>query len=421
MLRELNISVNTFFSFDEVLKIKNLNFFPFQMTSSISSNDQNLKASNTNVGNDILNRKLKVIISGGGTGGHIFPAIAIANALKNLVPNIEILFVGAEGRMEMEKVPAAGYKIEGLWISGLQRKLTIDNLSFPFKVISSINKSRNIINKFKPDVVIGVGGYASGPLLYVAANKGIPTLIQEQNSYPGITNKVLAKRVNKICVAYPGMDKYFPKEKIILTGNPVRQDILDIANKREDALKFFGLNNTKKVLLVIGGSLGARTINQSMKAGLDALCKNNIQVIWQTGKSFYNEAKNATNKFEQSGIKVYDFINRMDYAYAATDVVISRAGASSISELSLVGKPSILVPSPNVAEDHQTKNTMALVNNNAAILIKDSEAKDILIRRVIELLKEDAEQSKLRNNIGKIALKDSANVIANEILMLVKK
>jgi UDP-N-acetylglucosamine--N-acetylmuramyl-(pentapeptide) pyrophosphoryl-undecaprenol N-acetylglucosamine transferase len=362
---------------------------------------------------------LKVIISGGGTGGHIFPAIAIANALKILVPNIEILFVGALGRMEMEKVPAAGYPIEGLWISGLQRKLTIDNLSFPFKVISSINKSRKIINKFKPNVVIGVGGYASGPLLYVAANKGIPTLIQEQNSYPGITNKILAKRVNKICVAYQGMEKYFPKDKLILTGNPVRQDILNISTKREDALKFFGMENNKKNLLVIGGSLGARTINQSLKAGIEELSKNNIQVIWQTGKSFIHEANEAVSLYNQSGIKAYDFINRMDYAYAAADVVISRAGASSISELCLVGKPSILVPSPNVAEDHQTKNAIALVNNNAAILVKDSEAKENLIPRAIELLKNEDEQTMLSNNISKMALKDSAKVIANEILMMV--
>jgi UDP-N-acetylglucosamine--N-acetylmuramyl-(pentapeptide) pyrophosphoryl-undecaprenol N-acetylglucosamine transferase len=363
---------------------------------------------------------LKVIISGGGTGGHIFPAIAIANALKILVPNIEILFVGALGRMEMEKVPAAGYKIEGLWISGLQRKLTIDNLSFPFKVISSINKSRQIINKFKPDVVIGVGGYASGPLLYVAANKGIPTLIQEQNSYPGITNKILAKRVNKICVAYQGMEKYFPKEKLILTGNPVRQDILDISNKRDEALKFFGLENNKKTMLVIGGSLGARTINQSLKDGIEELSKNNIQVIWQTGKSFIHEPNEAVSTYIQSGINAYDFINRMDYAYAAADVVISRAGASSISELCIVGKPSILVPSPNVAEDHQTKNAMALVNNNAAILVKDFEANEVLIKKVIALLKDDEEQKSLKNNIGKMALKDSANVIATEIIKLAK-
>ena len=371
---------------------------------------------------DLTNsNRIKIIISGGGTGGHIFPAIAIANAIKKIEKNIDILFVGALGKMEMEKVPAAGYPIEGLWISGLKRRLSMDNLSFPFKITSSIAKARRIIKEFKPNVVIGVGGYASGPLLFAAAKKGIPTLIQEQNSFPGLTNKVLAKRVAKICVAYKGMEKYFPKEKIILTGNPVRQDILQIANKRELALEFFGLDKNKKTVLVIGGSLGSLTINRSIKNGLNKLNKNSIQLIWQTGKAFYNEANESISNFENSGIKVYDFINKMDYAYAISDIVISRAGAIAISELCLVEKPVILVPSPNVAEDHQTKNATTLVHNEAAILIKDIEANYKLIDTAINLLLNDELKGKLQKNISKLSIQNSADIIANEILMLVKK
>ena len=366
-------------------------------------------------------KKVKIIISGGGTGGHIFPAIAIANALKKIIKEVDILFVGAQGKMEMEKVSVAGYPIVGLWISGLQRKITIDNLSFPFKVISSISKANKIIKEFNPDMVIGVGGYASGPILFAATNKGIPTLIQEQNSFPGITNKILAKRVDKICVAYNGMEKYFPKEKLLMTGNPVRQDIHDIARKREQAFDFFKLDKNKKTLLVIGGSLGARTINLSIVGGLKEFAENSIQVIWQTGKSFYNEAKEATKIFGYSGIKVFEFINNMDFAFAASDIVISRAGASAISELTIVEKPSILVPSPNVSEDHQTKNAMTLVNNEAAILIKDIEAKENLTRTSIELLMNEEKQNILRNNISKLAIRNSADIIANEILMLIKK
>lgn len=361
-------------------------------------------------------RDIKIIISGGGTGGHIFPALAIANALKKINPNNEILFVGAEGRMEMEKVPAAGYKIEGLWISGLQRKLTFDNLSFPFKVISSLLKAAKIINRFKPNVAVGVGGYASGPLLQQAARKNVPCLIQEQNSYPGITNKVLAKQVSKVCVAYDGMQKFFPADKILKLGNPVREDILKIEGKKSDAAKFFGLDEHKKTILVVGGSLGARTINQSIVAKLDVFSKSDVQLIWQTGKSFYNEAILAAKAF--NNIKVFDFISKMDYAYAMVDVVISRAGASTISELCIVMKPCILVPSPNVAEDHQTKNAMALVNVNAAMLIKDSEAKELLVSDAIALISNNDKLKILAENIGKLALPDSAMKIAEEVIKL---
>lgn len=360
-----------------------------------------------------------MIISGGGTGGHIFPAIAIANALKANYNNVEILFVGAKGRMEMEKVPAAGYKIEGLWISGFQRKLTWSNLVFPFKVISSLSKAKSILKQFKADVVIGTGGYASGPMLRVAANNNIPTVIQEQNSYPGITNRILSKKVNKICVAYDGMEKYFPKEKIILTGNPVRQDILTLEGKRDRGLEFFGLVPDKKTILIIGGSLGARTINESILNGLELFAKNNIQLVWQTGKGFYTTAQEAVKKYESQGIKAYDFISKMDYAYAVADIVISRAGASSVSELCLVKKACILVPSPNVAEDHQTKNAMALVTHNAAIVVKDSDAREKLCIAGIDLINDEQRTNKFSENIARMAFKDSANVIASEILALV--
>jgi len=390
---------------------------------------------------------LKIIISGGGTGGHVFPAIAIANALKarfagrndrsgagiereDSPPHrggaeggaLDILFVGAKNRMEMEKVPAAGFKIEGLWISGLQRRLTLKNLMFPLKLISSWMKAKKILRQFKPNIVVGVGGYASGPMLYAAAKKGIPTLIQEQNSYPGITNKLLAKMVDKICVAYEGMEQFFPKEKIILTGNPVRQDIIDLQGKREKGLQFFGLSGDKKVLLVIGGSGGARTINESMIDNLRVFDENRIQFIWQTGGVYYEQVKQAIKEYEdQTGFKVVDFIDKMDYAYAAADVVVSRAGAIAVSELCSVGKPAVLIPSPNVAEDHQTKNAMALVNRNAAILVKDSEAKEKLAPVVIELMSDDSKRMSLSKNIANMAYNDSADVIANEIMALVHR
>lgn len=364
---------------------------------------------------------LRIIVSGGGTGGHIFPAIAIANAIKNLRPDTEFLFVGAQGKMEMEKVPAAGYKIEGLWISGLQRKLSLSNLAFPFKVISSLMKAKKILKSFRPDAVIGTGGFASGPMLQVAARKGIATLVQEQNSFPGITNKILSKKVDRICVAYAGMEKYFPKEKILLTGNPVRQDILNLEGKRERGLEYFGLETSKKIILVIGGSLGARTINESIVSCLPEFERNNIQLIWQTGKGFFETAKQSVSKYDSKGIKAFDFIQKMDYAYAVADLVISRAGASSVSELCLVKKPCILIPSPNVAEDHQTKNAMALVTHNAAVIIKDSESRENLCAKTVELIS-DAEQCfKLSENIGKLAFQDSATVIANEVLSLINR
>ncbi len=364
-------------------------------------------------------RKIKVIISGGGTGGHIFPAIAIANELKKVNHENEILFVGANHRMEMEKVPAAGYKIVGLNISGIQRRLTLSNLMVPFKVISSVMKAKKIIRQFQPDAAVGVGGYASGPLLYAATSLRIPCLIQEQNSYAGVTNKILAKRVQKICVAYEGMDEYFPKEKIIMTGNPVRQDISHVEDKRSEALNHFGLSSGKKTVLIIGGSLGAKTMNESIAGGLRRCKENNLQLIWQTGKLFYPEANRLTSGLETKGIKAYEFIQRMDLAYAAADVVVSRAGASSVAELSLVAKPAILVPSPNVAEDHQTKNAIALVNKNAAILIRDSAAREILVNAVFDLIEDENKQRQLRENIATLAIKNSAEKIVQEIYKMI--
>ena len=361
---------------------------------------------------------MKVIISGGGTGGHIFPAIAIANALKAIDSKAEILFVGAEGRMEMEKVPAAGYKIEGLWISGLQRRFTLDNLSFPFKVISSLMRSKKIIRSFRPDVAVGTGGFASGPLLRAAAGMKVPTLIQEQNSFPGITNKLLSKKVNRICVAYDGMDRYFPKEKIIVTGNPVRRDILSLAGKREEATKFFGLDPSRRTLLVIGGSLGARTINESIAGCFELFVKSGMQIIWQTGKSY---TPTFANWGGREGVSVAPFIVRMDLAYAAADMVVSRAGAISLSELAIAGKPCILVPSPNVAEDHQTQNAMALVKKDAALLVRDAEAKQKLGPEIISLMNDLVKQKKLTENIATLAYPDAAEVIAREVIKITQQ
>ena len=365
-----------------------------------------------------MGNKLKIILSGGGTGGHIFPAIAIANEVKNIVPDAEVLFVGALGKMEMEKVPASGYKIIGIPIAGLQRRLTLANLKLPFLLLKSFFKTKTILREFKPDVVVGTGGFASGPILRSACSKGIPALIQEQNSYAGITNKILSKKVNKICVAYEGMERFFPKEKIIMTGNPVRQDIKDVKQKRGEALSFFKLDPNKKTILVIGGSLGARVINEAMGAGLKQLADNNIQLIWQTGKGYFETAKQQTASFVDKNIFAFDFISKMDLAYASADIVISRAGASSVSELCNIGMPCILVPSPNVAEDHQTKNAMALVNKNAAILVKDSDAAVDLINKAIGLLKDNSRQEELSKNISTMAFHDSANVIAKEVLKL---
>lgn len=366
-------------------------------------------------------KNIRIILSGGGTGGHIFPAVAIANAIKEASPDAEIMFVGAKGRMEMEKVPAAGYPIEGLWISGLQRRLTFDNLMFPFKVTSSLYKARKIIKSFKPDVVIGTGGYASGPTLKIASWLGIPTLIQEQNSFPGITNKMLASKADRICVAYEGMEKFFPASKIKITGNPVRHDIEFNNNSRNEALKDFGLSPDKLTLLVVGGSLGARTINHSIHAGLRMLSENNIQLIWQTGKLYAIQAAKAVNEFQLDGIITMPFIKKMDIAYSAADIVVSRAGAIAISELCLTGKPSILVPSPNVAEDHQTKNALALASKNAAILVKDSEAPTSLISTITALAANITQQKTLSENISAMAIRNSARQIAELVFELALK
>lgn len=362
----------------------------------------------------------KVIISGGGTGGHIFPAIAIANALKSIDPTIEILFVGAEGRMEMEKVPAAGYAIEGLNITGFQRSLKLSNLAFPFRVISSLMKAGKIINRFRPDVAVGVGGYASGPLLFMATRKGVPGLIQEQNSYPGITNKMLASKVEKICVAYENMQQFFPASKIILTGNPVREEMVKIEGKRKDAATFFELNSESKTILVVGGSQGARSINHAIKAHLKEISEAGVQLIWQCGKIFFEEAKQAVAAMGNDKIKVFDFITRMDYAYAMADVIISRAGASTVSELCIIGKPAVLVPLPTAAEDHQTKNCKALVEKNAALLIADKNAMEQLVKTTLDLIQDESKQQQLSKNIAGMALANSAKVIAEQVLGLIK-
>jgi UDP-N-acetylglucosamine--N-acetylmuramyl-(pentapeptide) pyrophosphoryl-undecaprenol N-acetylglucosamine transferase len=361
----------------------------------------------------------KIIVSGGGTGGHIFPAIAIANALKEIDPKTEILFVGALHRMEMEKVPAAGYPIIGLPVAGFQRRLTWKNLTFFVKLFRSMQKARSVIKDFAPDAVVGVGGYASGPMLRSAARKGIPTLIQEQNSYAGVTNKLLAQKAKKICVAYSGMEKYFPAEKIILTGNPVRQGLEKTAQLRDEALKYFKLDSQKTTILLIGGSLGARTLNQSVTQSIDKLGNSNIQFIWQTGKTYNAEAKALLKDGKYQNIWQSDFISRMDLAYAVADVVISRAGAISISELCLVGKPAILVPSPNVAEDHQTHNAMALANQQAAIMIRDADAQAQLIDEALNLANNTERKALLSSNIQKLAHPDAAKVIALEVMKLI--
>ena len=361
----------------------------------------------------------KIIISGGGSGGHIFPAVAIANIIKENYPNSDILFVGAEGKMEMEKVPQAGYKIIGLPIRGIQRRLTLKNLAVPFQLISSLWKARKIIKEFKPDVAIGVGGYASAATLKMAAMAKVPTLVQEQNSFPGITNKWLAKDAKKICVAYDGLDRFFPESKLIKTGNPVRNEVVQIEGKRDEAFEFFELDKTKKTVLVIGGSLGAGTINISFKENVTQLIENDIQVIWQCGKGYIKNLTIFNNELKSDLVYLSDFIYKMDLAYAAADVIVSRAGAMSISELCLIGKPTILVPSPNVSEDHQTKNAMALVNENAAILIKDSEAKEKLINQIIELVKDSSVQNNLSTNVKKLGISDAADRILKEIESIV--
>jgi|TARA_R110002126_G_scaffold90866_9_gene216504 UDP-N-acetylglucosamine--N-acetylmuramyl-(pentapeptide) pyrophosphoryl-undecaprenol N-acetylglucosamine transferase len=353
----------------------------------------------------------RFILSGGGTGGHIYPAIAIANELKVRYPDAEFLFVGAKDRMEMEKVPQAGYKIEGLWISGLQRKLTFKNLMFPFKVISSLIKAAKIVRNFKPNAVVGTGGFASGPLLKVASGKGIACVLQEQNSFAGITNKLLANKVAKICVAYDGMEKFFPKDKIIKTGNPVRGDLVSMVENKEEALSFFGLQPGKTTLLVLGGSLGARRVNILIEKNLPFFKEQGIQVVWQSGKLYYEEYK----KYDSGDVKVVAFLNRMDLAYGAADIIISRAGAGSVSELCIVGKPVIFIPSPNVAEDHQTKNAQSLVDKNAAIMVKETELDEKFGTVFSDLVNNEPLSRKLGVNIKKLAMPNATKEIVDEI------
>ena len=361
-------------------------------------------------------KQYKFILSGGGTGGHIYPAIAIANELKSRFPDAEFLFVGAKDKMEMQKVPQAGYNIKGLWISGLQRRLTFDNALFPVKLLSSLLKSRTIIKQFKPDVVIGTGGFASGPLLQVAAIAGIPTVIQEQNSFPGITNKLLSKKANKICVAYENLERFFPKEKMILTGNPVRLDLIDIESKREEAIQYFNLDSSKKTVLVLGGSLGARRVNQLIEKELANMLSQNVQVIWQCGKLYLEDYK----KYNSANVQVVAFIERMDLVYAAADIVISRAGASSVSELCIVGKPVIFIPSPNVAEDHQTKNAQAIVDKKGALMLKESELESQFSLVFEVLLKDQGKQNQLSENIKLLAMPEATKQIVDEIVKLIR-
>ena len=360
----------------------------------------------------------KFILSGGGTGGHIYPAVAIADELKSRYPDAEFLFVGASDRMEMDKVPQAGYKIEGLWISGIQRKLTLKNLAFPFKLISSLLKSRKIIKKFKPDAVIGTGGFASGPLLQVASSKGIPSLIQEQNSFPGITNKLLSKKVNTICVAYDGLEKFFPKDKIKLTGNPIRKDLLEVKNKQVEGKNAFNLKEDRQTLLVLGGSLGARRINQLIESNLEFFEAKGIQVIWQCGKLYYDQYKKHN---ELQNVQVHAFLNQMDLAYAASDIIISRAGAISVSELCIVGKPVVFIPSPNVAEDHQTKNAKSVADKNAAILIKEKDLDTDFQNEFSELISNQDKQNELSKNIKALALVNATKDIVDEVEKLLNK
>ena len=363
----------------------------------------------------------RIIISGGGTGGHIFPAISIANALKRIEPGCEILFVGATGRMEMEKVPAAGYKIVGLNISGIQRGSITKNLSLPFKLFGSLRKALQLITEFRPDVVVGVGGYASGPILFAASLKNIPYLIQEQNSYAGITNKWLGKKASKVCVAFDDMDQFFPEDRLLKTGNPVRKDVVDVVDKRYKGAELLRLDPLKKTILVTGGSLGAGTLNKSIEKHIPELIKADVQVIWQTGKFYYKGIAERVGLDFHPNIRILEFLNKMDMAYAAADLIISRAGAGTIAELCLIKKPVILVPSPNVAEDHQTKNAFALVKNNAARMITDQAAEDTLVAEALNLLADKEKSRQLAENIGKMAMTDADQVIAHEVLSLAER
>lgn len=359
----------------------------------------------------------KIIISGGGTGGHVFPAIAIADALKKLQPACELLFVGANDRLEMQKVPQAGYTIEGLWISGFQRKLSLQNLLFPVKLSASLLKSFVIIKRFKPQVVVGVGGYASGAVVYMANLMGIPTLIHEANSHAGVTNRLVANKVTKICTTYPNMQRFFNPQKTIFTGNPIRNTLTQIDATTDQARQFFNLNPYQKTIFVTGGSLGAKGINKAIENCLPQLLQNNIQVIWQAGKFFIEEYKKIAQPFENQ-IKIYDFIDNMQMAYTAADLVISRAGAGAISELCLIGKPTIFMPSPNVAEDHQTANAQALVQQNAAYMVKDTEAHNTLFETINKILQNQELQQDMVKNMKKFAKPDAAYHIAEEILTL---
>jgi len=366
-------------------------------------------------------QKLKILVTGGGTGGHVFPAIAIADAIKKMRPDTEFLFVGAIGKMEMERVPQAGYAIEGLNITGFQRSMSLKNLAFPIKLLRSLWKARSIVRKFQPDVVIGTGGYASGPVMQAAQRAGIPTLIQEQNSYAGVTNKILGKKAARICVAYDHMEQFFPQEKIVFTGNPVRSDILDLQGKREEGLKHYGLDPEKKTIVVIGGSLGARTLNNAMRDNVELFEQQEaIQVIWQCGK-FYEYEYTAMETAKLPNVQCLAFIDRMDLLYAVADVLISRAGALTISELCLVGKPAILVPSPNVAEDHQTKNALALVEKVAARLVRDGDAKEKMLQDALLILENEALAFSLSESIRQLGRPNAAEAIAREAIKLVDK
>ena len=366
-------------------------------------------------------RRKRVIISGGGTGGHVFPAISIANALQKIDPAVEILFVGAEGRMEMEKVPAAGYRIVGLPVAGISRNHAFMNFTIFFRLLKSLRLAKKVIKEFKPDVVVGVGGYASGPVLRQSGKMGIPTLIQEQNSYAGVTNKLLAKRASVICVAYDGMDKYFPVDKIIKTGNPVRQNFDNLENLRDEALTFFNLKKEYPVILVLGGSLGAGSINNCFSENIKTLAECDCQWLWQTGKHYFEDVKNLVSKSYTENISVRGFIDRMDYAYAAANIIITRAGAETISELYLVGKPVILVPSPNVAEDHQTKNAMALVERDAAMMIPDNQVEKTLLKEAVKLVSDKPKKELFSSNILKMADRNADIRIAQEVLRLAER
>lgn len=368
-------------------------------------------------------KKYKVIISGGGTGGHIFPALSIANALKEIDSEIDILFVGAIGRMEMERVPAAGYPIKGLPVAGLKRSLSLSNLALPIKLWKSIRGASKIIKEFNPDVAVGVGGYASAPLLWSAGRKGIPYLIQEQNSYAGLTNKLLGKKASKVCVAYDNMDRFFPADRIILTGNPIRKEINKVtAEDRAEGIKFYNLDPEKKTIFLVGGSLGCGTLNKTMKSWIESgTIDNNCQIIWQTGKYYKSDIDEFMKDREIPNVQYHDFIKRMDLAYAAADVIVSRAGAGTISELCVTCKATIFVPSPNVTEDHQTHNAMALVNKNAAMIVKDDEAVEKLPGTIMELVNNPSKIAELEKNIELLGKKDAAQVIANEVLKLIKK